>query len=73
MLRPLILPGKVQLAVQRFIFITFGAMTVDLGETRANDRVKRRRDHLMLRQEGFHLTYLLRGNVDQKIVRAFRR
>ena len=73
MLLPLVLPGEVQLAVQRFIFIPFGAVAVDLSEARADDRVERRRDHLMLRQEGFHLTDLFRGNVDQEIVRAFRR
>ena len=44
-----------------------------LVQTRANDGIERLGDDVMLRQEALQRRNLLRGDIDQEIVRAFRR
>ncbi len=73
MLRALRLPGEIELAIERLILITHGGLAVNLRQPRANDGVKRLRDNLMLRQKRFHRVALLRCDINQKKVRAFRR
>ena len=73
MIRAFILPGQIQLAVKRFIFITLGRLTVNLSQARPHDGVIRLGDNLVLRKKFLQRGDLLRGDVDQEIVRAFRR
>ena len=73
MIRAGILPGQIKLAVQRLILIAFGRLLIDRRQTRPHNRIERFRDHLMLGQESLQRNHLLGGNVDQKIVRTFRR
>ena len=72
MIRAFILPGEVQLAVQRLVLIPLRWLAVDLRQTRANDGIERFGDDVMLRQEALQRRNLLRGDIDQEIVRAFR-
>ncbi|MNP22328.1 hypothetical protein D3C76_1149970 [compost metagenome] len=73
MIRALILPGQVQLAVEGFILMALGGLAVNLGQARPHDGVVRLGDNLMLSQERLQRRDLLRGDIDQEIVRALRR
>ena len=73
MVRPFLLPGQVQFAVKRLIFISLRRLAVDLRQTRPHDRIERLGDNVMLRQEALQRRHLFGGNVNQEIVRAFRR
>ena len=73
MIRPLAAPGEVKLAVQGFIFIAFRRLTVDLRQAGAHDGIELSGAGLMFGKEGFHRHHLLRRDIDQKVVRTFRR
>ena len=72
MIRTLFAPGEIKLAIQRFVFVPVRGLTVDLRQTGPDDRIEFRRPRLVFGEEGLHRHYLLRGDIDQKVVRALR-
>ena len=73
MIRTLAAPGEVKLPVQGFIFIALRHLTVNLRQAGAHDGVELGGAGLMFGEEGFHRHHLLRRDVNQEIVRTFRR
>ncbi|SAJ22498.1 Uncharacterised protein [Enterobacter cloacae] len=73
MVRTFRLPGQVEFAIERFILISLRRLAVDLRQAGAHDRIERFRNNVMLRQETLQRRHLFGSNVDQEIVRAFRR
>ena len=72
MIRTLFAPGEIKLAIQRFVFVPVRGVAVDLRQTGPDDRIKFRRPRLVFGEESLHRHYLLRGDIDQKVVWALR-